>query len=86
MTEDMEEVLDVMKMDAKPQWDNKDDKKKKESLSKYYKQLTKQQIEDIQLLYNYDFQLFDYKKTFPLWSSILYYKYNMVQVNICPPD
>ena len=63
MIEDMLAAVNILNIHVEPQWDNV--KKKKESLQKYYKQLTEQQMQDLQTLYNYDFEIFDFKKTVP---------------------
>ena len=63
MIEDMLAAVNILNIHVEPQWDNVN--KKKESLQKYYKQLTEQQMQDLQTLYNYDFEIFDFKKTVP---------------------
>ena len=64
MNEDMTAAVNILNIKAEPQWGNGGNKKK-ESLQKYYKQLTEQQIQELQTLYNYDFEIFDFKKTVP---------------------
>ena len=63
MNEDMMAAVNILNINVEPQRDNVN--KKKESLQKYYKQLTEQQMQDLQILYNYDFEIFDFKKTVP---------------------
>ena len=63
MNEDMMAAVNILNINVEPQRDNVN--KKKESLQKYYKQLTEQQMQDLQTLYNYDFEIFDFKKTVP---------------------
>ena len=63
MNKDMLAAVNILHIHVEPQWDNVN--QKKESLQKYYKQLIEQRMQDLQTLYNYDFEIFDFKKTVP---------------------
>ena len=63
MNEDMLAAVNILNTHVAPPWDNVN--KKKESLQKYCKQLTAQQMQDLHTLYNYDFEIFDFMKTEP---------------------
>lgn len=69
MDEDMTKAINELKLGVKPTRVNKskgDNSDKHSALASYYRTLSKQQIEELQFIYKYDFELLGYKRDPPL--------------------